>query len=516
MKKSALVVIFALLLFGTTFMALPIKGYAGQIKIGIIGPHNLPHWSPAGMKEAAEMARDEINGAGGVNINGSYYEIVLVFKDEHALPLDPAAGAAEMRELCDPLEEDCDYVIGGFRSECVAPMIEVAADYGKPFIINGASTSSLIADTIGTDYNRYKYLYRLNPVNSTTLFYTIAGSLQYYLIPVKLLPLYGHDLGMGYPQVRVAVLTEDLEWTLEIHGALTHPAIYPSVLGPYANVTYAGRIPDGTTDCTPWLGDVISSGARLLIHVFSGTSGVPLIGQWGALGVQALPVGINVLAQLEDHWTTTGGLCEYETILNFAGTRTPIVPGVTEVFWDNFVAKTGKWPLYTGWGAYDAIHGLAEAMEDIGSHQATVDKDDLLAYFEDPSYERTGLNGKFKYTSLHDVYSNEPGPVWTQGYVRALCVQWLSERMEVVCPVDKLYSKRWAIPPAMYPLQTDLTYDGKVDIKDIALAAKSFGSYPGHPKWDKEADINYDSKVDIKDIARIAKDFGEVITLPLP
>ncbi len=512
MKKSTIAAIFALLLVGAMFIVLPTtRGYAGQIKIGIIGPYNLPHWSP-GMKEAAEMARDEINAAGGVNIGGSYYEIVLAFRDEHAYPLDPDAGAAEMIELCDPGEEDCDFVIGGFRTECTAPMIEVAADYGKPFIINGASTTSLIADTIGTNYARYKYLYRLNPVNSTTLFYTIAGALQYYLIPVKLLPLYGHDLGMGYPQVRVAVISEDLEWTLEMHTALTHPAIYPSVLGPYANVTYAGRIPDGTTDCTPWLGDIISSQARLMIHVFSGVSGVPLIGQWGALGVQALPVGINVMGQLESHWATTGGLCQYETLLNFAGTRTPIIPGVTEVFWDNFVNRTGSWPLYTAWGAYDAVHGLAEAMEDIDSS----DKDDLLAYFEDPSYERTGLNGRFKYTSLHDVYSNEPGPVWTQGYVRAVLAQWLSARMEVVCPVDQIYSKRWAIPPSMYPLQTDLNYDGKVDIKDIALAAKSFGSYPGHPKWEKEADINYDSKVDIKDIATIAKDFGEIVILPLP
>jgi ABC-type transport system substrate-binding protein len=50
--------------------------------------------------------------------------------------------------------------------------------------------------------------------------------------------------------------------------------------------------------------------------------------------------------------------------------------------------------------------------------------------------------------------------------------------------------------------------DCKVDIKDVAVAAKAFGSYPGHAKWNTVADINLDYKIDIKDIASIAKKFG--------
>jgi branched-chain amino acid transport system substrate-binding protein len=515
-KSTILLVMFALLLTGTMFINItPTRGFAGQIKIGIIGPVGLPHWSP-GMWEAAQMARDEINGAGGVNVSNSFYEIVLVQGDEHAYPSpDPTAARNEMIRLCDPGQEDCDFVIGGFRTECTTAMIEVAADYSVPFIIDGASTDELISDTVGTNYARYKYLFRINPVNSTMLFKTIAGALAYYLIPAKLLPLYGQDLDGNAttpPQVRVAVITEDLAWTLTMHTYLTHPAIYPSILGPYANVTYSGRIPDGTTDCTPWLTDVITSGARLLIHVFSGVSGVPFIAQWRALNVSALPVGINVLGQLETHWTTTGGACEYETILNFAGTRTPIVPGLTDVFWDNFVNLTGAWPLYTAWGAYDGLYALTEAIEANGS----TDKDALVTFWEDPSYERQGLAGKFKFTPIHDVFSNEPGPVWTQGYVRALLAQWLSARMEVVCPIDQVYSKKWAIPPWMYPLIEDINYDGVVDMRDIGTAARAFGSTPGHPRWEKEADINFDDQIDMRDIGSVARKFGTSITLPLP
>jgi ABC-type transport system substrate-binding protein len=50
--------------------------------------------------------------------------------------------------------------------------------------------------------------------------------------------------------------------------------------------------------------------------------------------------------------------------------------------------------------------------------------------------------------------------------------------------------------------------DQKVDIKDIALAAKAFGSIPGLPNWNTVADLNGDYRIDIKDIANIAKQFG--------
>jgi len=55
---------------------------------------------------------------------------------------------------------------------------------------------------------------------------------------------------------------------------------------------------------------------------------------------------------------------------------------------------------------------------------------------------------------------------------------------------------------------TDLNCDGKVDIKDIAIVAVAFGSYPGQPKWNPIADINGDERIDVKDIARVAVDYG--------
>lgn len=57
----------------------------------------------------------------------------------------------------------------------------------------------------------------------------------------------------------------------------------------------------------------------------------------------------------------------------------------------------------------------------------------------------------------------------------------------------------------------DINGDGKVDIKDLAIAAKAFGSYVGSPTYNPDADVNQDGVVDIRDLAIIAKNFGKSV-----
>jgi hypothetical protein len=57
-------------------------------------------------------------------------------------------------------------------------------------------------------------------------------------------------------------------------------------------------------------------------------------------------------------------------------------------------------------------------------------------------------------------------------------------------------------------LFTDTNQDGKVNIIDIALVAKAFGSKPGDPNWNQKADIDRNGAISIVDISLVAKDFG--------
>lgn len=56
----------------------------------------------------------------------------------------------------------------------------------------------------------------------------------------------------------------------------------------------------------------------------------------------------------------------------------------------------------------------------------------------------------------------------------------------------------------------DVNDDGKVDGFDIAVVAKAFGSYPGHPRWNPDADLSGDGMIDGKDITFVAKNFGKI------
>jgi len=59
------------------------------------------------------------------------------------------------------------------------------------------------------------------------------------------------------------------------------------------------------------------------------------------------------------------------------------------------------------------------------------------------------------------------------------------------------------------PLIGDFNREMRVDMKDIAIIASAFGSYPTHPRWNLICDLNNDNKIDLKDIGTVAKNFGK-------
>ena len=71
---------------------------------------------------------------------------------------------------------------------------------------------------------------------------------------------------------------------------------------------------------------------------------------------------------------------------------------------------------------------------------------------------------------------------------------------------DNTFTSGWVV----VTIPGDINGDFKVDIKDLVLVIKHFGSYPGSVKpWNPNADINCDNKVDIKDLVLVIKRFGE-------
>jgi len=55
----------------------------------------------------------------------------------------------------------------------------------------------------------------------------------------------------------------------------------------------------------------------------------------------------------------------------------------------------------------------------------------------------------------------------------------------------------------------DLYSDREIDMRDITYAARAFGSYPSHPRWNPLCDFSVDYEVDLADLVLVAKNFGK-------
>src|SRR5712692_8806401 len=99
------------------------------IKIAIIGPmafvQGENHWA------GAEMAKDEINKAGGIKVGNEKRQVEIVKIDSNEIQSVPDATNAMERALT---QDKVDFVIGGFRTEAVLAMQDVAMDYKKIFL----------------------------------------------------------------------------------------------------------------------------------------------------------------------------------------------------------------------------------------------------------------------------------------------------------------------------------------------------------------------------------------------
>src|SRR5690349_13511651 len=141
------------------------------VKIAILGPmafvQGENHWA------GAELARDEINAAGGISVAGKKKQVEIVRVDTNEIQSVSDATNAMERAVT---REKADFVIGGFRSEAVLAMQEVAMDYKKIFLGCGAADAKLGAN-VEKSYDRYKYWFRVTPLNSPGLGKTLFAVL---------------------------------------------------------------------------------------------------------------------------------------------------------------------------------------------------------------------------------------------------------------------------------------------------------------------------------------------------
>ena len=310
--------------------------------------------------------------------------------------------------------EDVDFVVGGFRTESVLAMQDVAMDHEMIFLVAGASIDDL-CKRVAQDYDKYKYTFRITPVNGTNL----------AKISFMLTGMVAKKIGaLTYPEPpKIAILAENMAWADPLVATAQAYFAAPPPNGMGLTVVGTWRPSQTATDVTVELGEIEAAGANIIYTAVSGPLGVAYSRQWGERQIPAASVGINVEAQKGNFLEVTEGYGAYETTLNtYARVK---ITDETIPFYDKFVNRFGEPPVYTA-GTYDAIYALRDAIQRADS----LDQDNVVGALE--ATDLSGPAGRFVFmgnntATPHDV-------TWGPGYVTAVGIQWQDGELACVWP----------------------------------------------------------------------------------
>lgn len=398
------------------------------IKIGVIGPmkfvQGIGHWN------GATLAAEELNAKGGIQVGPKKMKVELVQADSNEFLSIPDATTAMERLIT---RDKVDFIVGGFRTEAVLAMQDIAMENKKIFIGVGAAHDELCL-RVARDYKTYKYWFRGSPFNSSFL-----GRTSFIHLGTVGAILRG---SLNIPKVKVAIVAEKAEWTEPmIKAAETAiPGMGMETVGVWRPSAVA-------TDVTAELSAIQRSEAHIIFTIFSASVGIPFARQAGELKIPAVQVGINVEAQKDGFWAATRGMGNYVATINTYA-RGVESNELTKAFVDTYVKRFGETPTYTA-DTYSAIvYGLAPTIEQAG----TLDPDKIVSILEERVYKTA--SGTVKYMKdaqgrhLHEL-------TWGPGYLTALGVQWQDGELKAWWP------NKWKLTPEA----PEITYKGVVPFK---------------------------------------------------
>lgn len=421
---------FSLLVFLLLFSGAAQICYGqNSIKIGVIGP--IKYSQGKELWNGAVLAAEEINTGGGVKFDGNRIPIELIQADSNEyLGSNTAAGAAELLIF----KYNVDFIIGGFRSEAVLAIQDVAMDHKKIYCSAGAASMEL-SQRVAQFYDRYKYYFRLGTFNNYDMGKACFLQLNYIAENLR--------SELGIRKIRVAIAAEKARW---VESVITAARFYFPRMGlELAGVFQSSPV---ATDVSDTIKAVARTKAPIVLTLFSGNVGIPFVSQASDMKLPAVLVGINAEAQKNDFWEATHGKADYAITLTTFAPNVEI-SDLTKPFLDNYTSRFGDLPSYTANGTYTAIANiLVPAIET----NDTLDADTLVEAIEKNTFKSP--NGVYAFVKdelgrpLHELK-------FGVGYSLPLAVQWQKGKMEGIWPNN--YQEKPGTPT--------LTYKGIVDFQ---------------------------------------------------
>jgi branched-chain amino acid transport system substrate-binding protein len=381
-----------------------VQAQQGPIKIGLTTSVQLQVGRDT--QEAAKMAIDEINAKGGVL--GRKLSYVVADETEN-----PETGINAIKKLT--ADEKVDVLVGGYTSGVTLAQLPHISSAKTIYLGVGAASPSITAK-VKQDYENYKYVFRVGPINAA---HQARGLVEW---------ISGHLIGeLGYK--KIAIIGENAKWVQDLVPVLKKGAVEVG-----ADIRMTEFFDTNTSDFSPLLSKVKSSEAQYLLVILSHASSDVFAKQWYDARFPVPYGGIDVKGQDGDFFDRVGGKAISEIAANFA-VRAPLTPK-TIPFFDEFKKRTGRIPVYTAFGTHDAIHAYAQAVE----RAKSFDTNAIIKELEKTSMP--GIAGHVEFDEMHDIKAGGK-------YMNFLFAQWQPKGERVVVWPKALVSGKMILPPWM-------------------------------------------------------------------
>jgi branched-chain amino acid transport system substrate-binding protein len=338
---------------------------------------------------AIQMARDEINAKGGVQVGKTKHKIEVYSIDtrehEPGIPVQDALTAAEKLIL---EKKPHAIVLGNFRSEVLLATMDLISKYKLPYICSIAMTP-LMQKKVSEEYDKYKYIFR-NALNAPYLAMYLGGVMGF--------------IKKEFNFNKAYIIVQDTLWAQATGKGLDK---WYKENGWEVGGFDAYAL--GSSDFSPSLMKVRAQNAQVIVPIFDMPQSGILLKQARAMQVPALPAGFISPIACENAWQVFEG--EVDGFINMVYEVGPIpVKAVPKsvAFNENFGKKWGNDARMklSGHGpgpSYDAVYIMANAFE----RAQTVEPEAVVKALEQTDMQ--GAIGRIRFGKDHQaVFGYDP------------------------------------------------------------------------------------------------------------
>lgn len=376
----------------------------------------------ADIVRAQQMAVDEINAAGGVDVGGVKrpMKVVTIDTREHEPGIPTHDALAALEKL---ITEQKPHVIssGALRSEVLLSAMDLVAKYKIPYITSLAMSPEFEKKLAG-DPEKYKYLFRTG-LNAP---FMVGGLTQVLNHP-------GQKFGFN----KIYFIHQDVLWAAGTVAGLSGWAQQNGW-----QIVGTDAYPTGASDFSSSLNKAKAGGAQIIVPIFDMPQSGVLMKQARSMQVPALFVGFVSPAAPGNAWQVFEGAID--GLVNFINepgfvALTPQSEEFNRKFGEKFGEEARLKLSGHGPGpAYDTVYLLKAAIERAGS----LDADALVAEIEKTDMQ--GVVGRIRFNENHQViYGTDPTEVAVSG-----AFQWVDGKRVVVFP-EAVAEAEIQLPPGL-------------------------------------------------------------------